>query len=261
MKKLLALAFSLILFSFMRTTDRPVTIFMIGDSTMANKPLEKQNQERGWGQALPEHLQGDIVVDNHAVNGRSTKSFIDEGRWDKVIGMVQPGDYVFIQFGHNDEKADEKRHTDPQTTFKANLQRFVRGTKAKGGIPVLYNSIVRRKFVDGILTDTHGEYINVPEQVAKAEGCIFIDANWYTHQLVQAYGEEVSKRLFMWIEPGKYEFCPDGKHDDTHLNIQGANLISDILIHGTIEKVPALAKYVKPEVNVEVKPTDAPTEK
>lgn len=137
MKKLLALAFSLILFSFMRTTDRPVTIFMIGDSTMANKPLEKQNQERGWGQALPDHLQGDIVVDNHAVNGRSTKSFIDEGRWDKVIGMVQPGDYVFIQFGHNDEKADEKRHTDPQTTFKANLQRFVRETKAKGGIPVL----------------------------------------------------------------------------------------------------------------------------
>ena len=94
--------------------DKPViTIFMIGDSTMANKSLTGENPERGWGQMLPGYLSEEIRVDNHAVNGRSSKSFIDEGRWEKVISQVKKGDYVFIQFGHNDEKSDPKRHTVP----------------------------------------------------------------------------------------------------------------------------------------------------
>lgn len=261
MKKLFMLVLTLALFSFVVPEEKKITIFMIGDSTMADKNLDKENQERGWGQALPMHLQGNIVVDNHAQNGRSSKSFIDEGRWDKVLNSIKPGDYVFIQFGHNDEKADESRHTDPHTSFGANLTRFIRETKAKGGNPVIYNSIVRRKFVDGVLTDTHGEYITVPEQVAKAEGVPFVNANAVTHKLVEAFGDEASKRMFMWIEPGKYEFCPNGKHDDTHLNVLGADIVSDLLIRATVKEVPALAPYVKPEVNVEVKPTDVPAER
>ena len=127
--------------------DKPViTIFMIGDSTMANKSLMGENPERGWGQMLPGYLSEEIRVDNHAVNGRSSKSFIDEGRWEKVISQVKKGDYVFIQFGHNDEKSDPKRYTAPGSTFDENLKRFVNETRAKGGIPVLFNSIVRRNF-------------------------------------------------------------------------------------------------------------------
>ena len=127
--------------------DKPViTIFMIGDSTMANKSLTGGNPERGWGQMLPGYLSEEIRVDNHAVNGRSSKSFIDEGRWEKVISQVKKGDYVFIQFGHNDEKSDPKRYTAPGSTFDENLKRFVNETRAKGGIPVLFNSIVRRNF-------------------------------------------------------------------------------------------------------------------
>ena len=99
--------------------DKPViTIFMIGDSTMANKSLTGGNPERGWGQMLPGYLSEEIRVDNHAVNGRSSKSFIDEGRWEKVISQVKKGDYVFIQFGHNDEKSDPKRYTAPGSTFE-----------------------------------------------------------------------------------------------------------------------------------------------
>lgn len=113
--------------------DKPViTIFMIGDSTMANKSLTGGNPERGWGHVLPGFFSEDIQVDNHAMNGRSSKSFINEGRWDKVLSLIKKGDYVFIQFGHNDEKLSAERHTDPGTTFDANLRKFVNETRAKG---------------------------------------------------------------------------------------------------------------------------------
>ena len=136
----------LLLFSSFEIEKPVVTIFMIGDSTMANKELAGDNPERGWGQMLPGFLSEKIRVENHAVNGRSSKSFIDEGRWDIVVSRINKGDYVFIQFGHNDEKDDPKRHTDPGSSFDANLVRFVNETRAKGGIPVLFNSIVRRNF-------------------------------------------------------------------------------------------------------------------
>ena len=117
--KLTILLGLLLMFSAFTSEKQVITIFTIGDSTMANKPLEGGNPERGWGQMLSRYFSEEIVIDNHAVNGRSSKSFIDEGRWDKVLAKLKKGDYVFIQFGHNDEKPDEKRHTDPGTTFDA----------------------------------------------------------------------------------------------------------------------------------------------
>ena len=248
------------------TTERTITIFTIGDSTMANKPLEGDNQERGWGHVLGGFFTEDIVVDNHAVNGRSSKSFIDEGRWDAVLNKMKPGDYVFIQFGHNDEKADEKRHTDPGTTFDANLKRFVEETRAKGGIPVLFNSIVRRNFrvnenavaeddhrkdklaevqEGDVLVDTHGEYLNSPRNVARQLDVPFVDMNKLTHDLVQGMGPEASKKLYMWIPKGKYASCPKGRQDNTHLTIYGARTIARITVEAIAKEVPALAPYVR----------------
>ncbi len=241
-------AIAVVLFCSFAVNKNIVTIYMIGDSTMANKPLEKQNQERGWGQILSELLTDDIQVDNHAVNGRSTKSFIDEGRWDEVMKRIQPGDYVVIQFGHNDEKEDEARHTDPHTTFKANLEKFISEARSKGAKPILMNSIVRRKFDENKpakLTDTHGDYIIVPRQIAKAEKVPFVEANLITKKIVQKYGNEDSKKLYMWIEPNKYEFCPDGKQDDTHLNIEGAHVVAKALLAKMVKAVPELKQYVK----------------
>lgn len=100
--------------------EREFTIYMIGDSTMANKKLDGGNPERGWGFVLPGFFSEKVAIENHAQNGRSTKSFIDEGRWETVRNKIRKGDYVFIQFGHNDEKTDEKRHTDPGSTFDDN---------------------------------------------------------------------------------------------------------------------------------------------
>lgn len=245
MKKLISLVIVVLALMSFVAPEEPVTIFMIGDSTMANKSLKGENQERGWGMVLAEHLQGNIRVSNHAQNGRSTKSFIDEGRWDSVMAQIRPGDYVFIQFGHNDAKEDEKRHTDPYTTFKANLQRFVREAKSKGAKPVIYSSIVRRHFEGDSLTDTHGDYIKVPVIVAQEEGIPYVDANKLTEDLVNCYGPEESKKLYMWIEPETYPFAPKGKKDDTHLNIFGANVVANILIHATAQEVPELYKYLK----------------
>lgn len=146
MKRLILALTALFVLTSM-TCDHVTTIFIIGDSTAAKKDLTKGSPERGWGMALQQYFDADcVVVDNHAVNGRSSKSFIDEGRWDKVLSLIKPGDYVIIQFGHNDEKDQPARHTDPGSTFDYNLARFVRETREHGGIPVLMNPVVRRKW-------------------------------------------------------------------------------------------------------------------
>ena len=248
---------------------------MIGDSTMANKPLDKENQERGWGQMLPIYFDGAIKVDNHAVNGRSSKSFIDEGRWEKVREKIRPGDYVIIQFGHNDEKKKSPdRYTVPGGTFDENLKKFVNEAREKGATPILMNSIVRRNFpANGIaaaqtddrqktwkkglenypaegdsLVDTHGAYLDSPRNVAKELGVAFIDMNKLTHDLVQGMGTEQSKSLYMWMPVGVYEFAPNGRIDNTHLNVFGAIVVSRLAVNGLAQEVPALKPYIRKTV-------------
>jgi len=248
-------------------SDRTITVFMIGDSTMANKDLRLGNLERGWGHVLGCFFTEDVVVDNHAVNGRSSKSFIDEGRWDAVVKKIKKGDYVFIQFGHNDEKAQADRHTEPGSTFDANLERFVRETRERGGIPVLFNSIVRRNYADNknavaeddfrravsrsgmtegdTLVDTHGAYLDSPRNVARKLNVTFVDANKISHDIVQARGREASKELFMWIGPKVSEACPNGRQDNTHLNVYGAHVMAAAFIDAVASKIPALGKFVR----------------
>ena len=246
--------------------DKVITIFTIGDSTMANKDLTAGNQERGWGHVLPGFFSEDVVIDNHAVNGRSSKSFIDEGRWQVVLDKIQPGDYVFIQFGHNDEKPKADRHTDPGTTFDENLRKFVRETREKGGIPVLFNSTVRRNFgqnagaveaddvrsekTDAVdqgdtLVDTHGAYLLSPRNVAREEGCCFIDMNKGTKELVESMGVEGSKQLFMWIPAGVSPACPKGREDNTHFNVYGARRVAGLAVDSIEARIPELAPYIR----------------
>ena len=255
---------------------RNITIFTIGDSTMANKKLEGGNPERGWGQMLSRYFTDEITIDNHAVNGRSSKSFINEGRWETVLSKIQRGDYVFIQFGHNDEKDDPNRHTDPGTTFDANLKKFVEDTRAKGGIPILFNSIVRRNFgkadenavanaikqddirngidpkapKDSIeegakLIDTHGAYLVSPKNVAEELNATFIDLNSLTHKLVEGMGPEKSKELYLWVEPKTVPALPNGREDNTHLNIYGASVIAEMAVKAVAEAIPELQQYVR----------------
>ncbi len=229
--------------------DHVTTIFVIGDSTAANKDLSKGSPERGWAMVLQDYFDPDFVrVDNHAVNGRSSKSFIDEKRWDKVLSLIKPGDYVIIQFGHNDEKPKADRHTDPGSTFDYNLAKFVRETREKGGTPVLMNSVVRRNWLPDadkklVLTDTHGLYIVAPRDVAQRMNVHFVDANRITHQMEDSLGVEGSKKLHMNFAPGEHPLFPDGKEDNTHYTEYGAHMVASRLADALCKEIPLLSRY------------------
>ena len=261
---------ALVVLSMSFNKEHDFTVFMIGDSTMANKDTTGGKQERGWGMVLQQYFDNHVVVDNHAVNGRSTKSFINEGRWDKVLAKIKPGDYVFIQFGHNDEKPQPDRHTDPGSTFDDNLRKFVNDTRSKGGIPVLFNAVVRRNFALKVqkndddeklrnldaksgnnvlegdtLYDTHGDYRLTPANVAKEMGVVFIDANAITHELEQGLGREASKKLHMIFAPGEHPSLPKGRWDNTHYNIYGANQVAVLLIKAVGDKIPQIKSHLR----------------
>ena len=248
--------------------EKTTTIFIIGDSTAANKDISQGKQERGWGMVLQSYFDDNIRVDNRALNGRSTRSFINEGHWDKVLQSMKPGDYVIIQFGHNDEKPKADRHTDPGSTFDYNLAKFVRETREHGGIPVLMNCVVRRNFFvnapendddeklrtqtfkDGVrmvegdtLIDTHGLYRVAPRDVAQRMNVHFVDANQITHDLEQGLGTEASKKLHMWFLPGTEPSEPKGKQDNTHYSVYGAHVVARLLADALCEEVPVLKKY------------------
>lgn len=212
-----------------QSPEQPFTIYTIGDSTMADKKPEVY-PETGWCQILGENFDDFITVENHAVNGRSSKSFIDEGRWQAVMDSLNPGDYVFIQFGHNDEKEyDSTRYTTPFGTYTENLERFVNETREKGATPVLFTSIVRRKFGDdGKLVDTHGDYPLATRNVAKELNVPLIDLQKLTEDWVNSLGDEASKKMYLWTEPN--DRFPQGRKDDTHLSVEGAKNVAHLAL-------------------------------
>lgn len=280
MKKILVAMLCLLTLSVV--AKKKITIFTIGDSTMANKDISKGSPERGWGMVLQGCFTEDIVVDNHARNGRSSISFINEGLWQKVLDKIQPGDYVFIQFGHNDEKHDVegkgKRFSCPGSTFDANLTRYVEEARAKGGIPVLFNCVERRLFFnkdieknkaamkdvdDESLRDTKygeekvntqylvpthytvdGDYTAVPRLVAKKLNVPFVDATTISHNMENDFGVVESRKLHMWLKPGEVESIPDGRQDNTHYSVFGAHVISNLLVDAIGEAVPELKPFI-----------------
>jgi lysophospholipase L1-like esterase len=223
------------------------TIYTIGDSTMANKTKPDENPERGWGQMLPLFFNDNITIDNRAVNGRSTRSFIDEKRWDAIYKVLKPGDYVFIQFGHNDQKEkDSTRFTNPHTAYRHNLIRFVNETRAKGAIPVLFSSIVRRNFNEqGVLISTHGDYPLETRLVAQEYKVPFIDMEYYSELLEQSYGPEKSKQLHLHYKAGEIPYYKEDKADNTHLCVKGATEIAKIAIEELKKNNLDLIKYIK----------------
>lgn len=226
----------------------PVTVFMVGDSTMAEKKDPENNPERGWGMALPGVFNDKVTVANYAVNGRSTRSFIDEGRWDTIIRKVAPGDYVIIQFGHNDSKyKDPRRYTNPWTAYRSNLEKFVQETRARSAHPVICSSIARRTFNEfGTLVDTHGPYPFVARMVARELKVPFLDLQQKTEDWITDLGPEDSKAYFMHLEPGEWDRFPEGREDDTHLRKEGAYAVSVFAAEELRDQQVPLAGYLKP---------------
>lgn len=215
------------------------TVHLMGDSTMAEKDLPKAGEERGWGMMLQNFLNPEEVkVINYAQNGRSTKSFIDLGLWDKVYAAIQPGDYVFIQFGHNDAKADDPaRYAAAFGAYQDNLRLFVDGVREKGGTPVLITPVARRWFKEGGLDrNCHTDYPAAMKAVAKEKDVILLDVTTPTLDWIEGLGDEASRAFFM---------ISTGKNDNTHLVPAGARKVTEIVCGLIKEQIPELAKSLQ----------------
>lgn len=225
----------------------PIIVFLAGDSTMAQK-LASRRPETGWGEALQQYFDIDRVrIVNLARNGRSTRSFVAEARWGALLQQVSEGDYVFIQFGHNDEKADNPSvYADPQRDYPGNLRRFAREVRARGGHPVLLTPVARRRFAaNGTVVDTHGAYPEAVRTVARTDSIPLIDMQRRSTALLRQYGVEGSKQLFLHVDSStKHPNYPRGVRDDTHFSPHGAEMIAREVVRGIREAVPALAEHL-----------------
>lgn len=228
-------------------TAAPVALHLIGDSTMADKPLVPAHPERGWGQLLPLYFKPTVAIHNHAKNGRSTKSFRDEGLWKPVLESLRPGDYVIIQFGHNDEKyTDPVKFPDPLGQFRTNLVRYATETRAREATPILATPVARRRFdADGKFFTSHGDYPAVVRAVATELNVPLLELTDRTEAALAALGPERSAAWFCQIPPGEFASVAKGLKDDTHLNAYGASRICDLALEELTRAVPALSRELK----------------
>lgn len=198
-------------------------IYYAADSIVAQKNVFTY-PETGIGQALPLYLKRNVYLQNHAENGRSTKSFIDESRLAAIYNDIREGDFLFIQFGHNDEKqSDPNRYTEAYGDYQVNLEKFINVARNRNAHPVLITPLCRRQFDEnGVLSDTHGEYPEAMRQVAKRLDVPLIDLCSLSFETVNKAGDEASKKWFMNFPAGLYENYPQGKEDNSHLRPEGA---------------------------------------
>lgn len=223
--------------------SKPVRVFMAGDSTMADKVFSKTVfdsisgdsvseafLERGWGQLLPEFLDKNSVVINYAKNGRSTKTFLKEGHWAKIIDQLEKGDIVIIQFGHNDAALSKgERYTSPEE-YRNNLLFYIQQVWEKGGNPILCTPVARRKFEKGELVHSHGVYPFIVKSVAKETGVPMIDMENCTYDWLSKTGEKKSRDFFHKFAPGVSKLYPKGLDDNTHYNEKGARKAASLFV-------------------------------
>ncbi len=220
-----------------------VTVYIAGDSIAESYPKEKYPR-MGWGQVLQNYFNDNICVENYAIGGRSSKSFIEEGRLKNISDNIKKGDYLFIQFGHNDEKTDQ-RHTEPYTTYKFYLNEYVKTALEKGAYPVLFTSAVRRIFDEkGFLVNTHGDYPEAVREFAEEKNVPLIDLCRKTTELYNKIGEHGSVKMHMIFDNRAYENYAEGCFDNTHFCEYGARVLADFIAEGIRELDLKLKKYL-----------------
>ncbi|MCC3154810.1 glycosyl hydrolase family 28 protein [Hymenobacter sp. BT770] len=244
---LLAGLAAFLMLAFGPAAEPKTQIFLVGDSTMADK-ADLTKPERGWGMEFGQFFDGSVVIRNTAMNGRSTKSFLREGRWAKVLEGLKPGDWVFIQFGHNDEKVEDSTRSAPaQTLYRQLLTKFVQEAKQKGANPVLLTPVGRRFFDEaGKRKDDHGEYPGVVREVAKAQKVPLIDLHEKSWAMYSQLGEQGSRPLFWSYLNGYYQPnpVPPAKNDNTHFSEYGATRVAQLVAQSVKEQNLALASHL-----------------
>jgi lysophospholipase L1-like esterase len=243
MKTKLILLLALPMMAFLLPAKKRIRLFIAGDSTASIKEV-KAFPETGWGMPFVYFWDSTVTVVNKAKNGRSTSSFQKEGLWQSIMEEAGEGDYVFIQFGHNDEVSTKKSYT-TEAEFKANLKKFVAETKNKKAIPVLMTSMARRKFdAAGSIVGTHDVYAQITRDVAKEEGVVLFDMDKQTQQLFQQFGAEQSALLFLQLTPGEHPNYPQGKEDNTHFNELGARMVAQLVLKEIRNQLPELSTRI-----------------
>ncbi|HWJ27775.1 MAG TPA: rhamnogalacturonan acetylesterase [Flavisolibacter sp.] len=234
----------LILCSFI-PPDKQIKVWLIGDSTIADKEI-KAYPETGWGMPFRYFFDSTVVVENMAKNGRSTKSFIAEGLWQSVVDQIKEGDYVLIQFGHNDEvKTKVGRYTTPDE-FKANLIKYISDARSKKGIPVLITPVARRSFdANGKVEESHPVYSDLVREVSKTSKAPLIDLDQKSMELLQEFGPDHSKWLYDYLEPDEHPNYPEGRKDDTHFSEFGARKMAEIVLSEIKNMHLGLADHIK----------------
>jgi len=235
------------LFSMVVVAQQRIMVYLAGDSTMAEK-LPTKRPETGWGEFLQAAFDEKYVrIENHAKNGRSTRTFLSEGLWQELISRVKPGDYVFIQFGHNDESKEKTdRYVSPDD-YRANLIRMIREVRSKQASAVLLTPVMRRKFdKQGNFVDAHpAAYPDTVRAVAAAERVPLIDMHRASEKVLREYGDEASRKLFLQLRPGENPNYPNGVEDNTHFNPVGAKIMCDLAVEGVREQKLPIAKYLR----------------
>jgi len=224
-----------------------ITVYLAGDSTCANKTPDKR-PETGWGEMLQQYFDpAKVRIDNQAQNGRSTKSFIAEGRWQAIVDKLKKGDYVFVQFGHNDESKDKGERYTPPEDFRKNFERFIRDVRGKNAYIVLLTPVMRRKFdKDGNFVDQHPpEYPDTIRAVAREQKSPLIDMHRKSEAVIKRYGVEGSRALFLQLKPGENPNYPKGVEDNTHFRPAGAEEMAKLVVAGIREEKLGLRKFLK----------------
>ena len=236
----------LALLGFTRPAD-PITVYLIGDSTLSIKRVSAY-PETGWGMPFANFFDSSVTVDNRAMNGRSTRSFIEENRWQSVLTTLHEGDYVLIQFGHNDEVKTKNTYT-MEEAYKANLIRFITESRDKKANPILITPVTRRQFDEaGKIKETHEVYSGLVRAVASEYKTPLIDLDKLSQALLQQFGVDTSKLLFLQLAPGEHPNYPEGKEDNTHFNELGARKMAELVLASIkAQHLPLADRIVKPQ--------------
>jgi lysophospholipase L1-like esterase len=227
--------------------QRHITVYMIGDSTMSIKE-KRAYPETGWGMPFANFFDTTVTIDNRAKNGRSTKSFIAEGLWQPVADNLKEGDYLFIQFGHNDEVKTKATYTNEED-YKKYLLQFVTIARSKKATPILITPVTRRQFdASGKVVPTHPVYTALVKQVAQENHVLLIDLDQKSQDLLQELGADKSQLLYNYLTPGEHPNYPDGKQDNTHFSELGARRMAELVLAEVRTIAPDLAeRIIKPK--------------
>lgn len=222
------------------------TVYLAGDSTVTDQQNEPWSS---WGQVLPLFFKPDIAIANHAESGLALRSFRSQLRLEKVLTVLKPGDYVFVQFGHNDEK-EKGEGVGAMTTYRADLKKYVAEIRAKGGSPVLVTSMQRRRFEGDRLVDTHGDYPKAVREVAAEDKVPLIDLQRSSNTLFNALGPATSEKAFVHYPANSFPGQDKALSDNTHFNTYGGWLLAKCMVEGIRASVPELAKHLQPDLPV-----------